>query len=58
MVKKKTKRKINKKGKGLFKNIKALIYGRKELPPKVRNILKKHGDVEIAYIKKWKKCLN
>lgn len=42
------KRKI--KGDGFFDTAKAFIFGRKDLPPQVRNVLKLHGDSEISYI--------
>ena len=44
------KRKKAKKGEGIVDNVKALLFGRKNLPPKVRTMLKKHGDTEIDYI--------
>ena len=37
-------------GEGLFDNVKALLFGRKELPPNVRNILKKNGNDDVDYI--------
>ena len=37
-------------GEGIFDNIKALLFGRKDLPPNARNVLKKNGNDQIAYI--------
>ncbi len=51
MVKqRKNPKKRRQKGKGIIDTGLALIFGRKNLPPKVRNMLKKHGNTEIAYI--------
>ena len=40
----------NKKGKGIVSTLKAFVYGRSQLPPSVRKVLKDFGNVEISYI--------
>ena len=44
------KRKTKQKGKGIIDNVKALLFGRTKLPPKVRKVLQAHGNKEIDYI--------
>ena len=43
-------RKRKMKGDGFVDTAKAFFFGRKDLPPAVRNVLKIHGDSEISYI--------
>ena len=50
MVNKKRKTKNVQKGKGIIDNVKALLFGRTKLPPKVRKVLQAHGNKEIDYI--------